>query len=104
MSINLTVCLIHEIRHYSKAALKERIKVLLSGVNRVPNALPLSTEDMVNLIEQHLLCKGSNRLPTLIVAAIFKTAKIRRAGNRQGEAVGDIQITFPGHEKMVGAL
>ena len=81
---------------------KARIKVLLSGVNRVPNALPLSSEDTVNLIEQHLRCKGSSRLPALVVAATFMAAKIRRTGNeKQVGAVGDIQITIPGGHKMV---
>ena len=75
---------------------KARIKVLLTGVNRVPDALPLSSEDTVNLIEQHLRCKSSSHLPALIVAAAFKAAKIRRAG-----AVGDIQITIPDGQKMV---
>jgi len=81
---------------------KARIKVLLSGVNRVPNALPLTSEDTVNLIEQHLRCKGSSRLPALVVAATFKAAKIRRTGNeKEAGAVGDIQITIPGGHKMV---
>lgn len=81
---------------------KTRIKVLLSGVNRVPDALPLSSEDTVNLIEQHLGGKGSSRLPALIVAATFRAAKIRWAGNEeQAGAVGDIQITIPGGYKMV---
>lgn len=81
---------------------KARIKVLLSGVNRVPNALPLTSEDTVNLIEQHLRCKGSSRLPALVVAATFMAAKIRRTGNKkEAGAVGDMQITIPGGHKMV---
>ena len=78
---------------------KARINVLLSGVNRVPDARPLSSEDTVNLIEQHLRCKGSSRLPALIVAAAFKAAKIRWAGD--GEQTGDIKITIPSGHKMV---
>ncbi|MGP8019831.1 MAG: hypothetical protein ACLPRE_02385, partial [Limisphaerales bacterium] len=35
-------------------ARKARLKTLLSGVGRVTDALPLSSEDTVNLIEQHL--------------------------------------------------
>jgi len=97
------------IRHYSpmpavvaQVERKARIKVLLSGVNRVPNALPLTSEDTVNLIEQHLRCKGSSRLPALVVAATFMAAKIRRTGNKkEAGAVGDMQITIPGGHKMV---
>jgi hypothetical protein len=81
---------------------KARIKVLLSGVDRVPDALPLSSEDTVNLIEQHLCCKNSSRLPALVVAATFKAAKIRRVGNvAQAGVVGDIQIIIPGGHKML---
>ena len=89
-------------RSFSKAARKARLKILLSGVGRVRNALPLSSADTVSLIQQHLRCKQTSRLPALIVAATFKAAKIRRAGNEeQAGAVGDIQITIPGGQKMV---
>ena len=96
----------------SQAARKARIRTLLSGLNPVPNALPLSTEDTVNLIEQHLRCKGSSRLPVLIVAAAYKTAKAGlderlvklTADNSAGEqtgAVGAIQIRVLGDDKVV---
>jgi hypothetical protein len=58
-------------------ARKARLKTLLSGVDRVADALPLSSEDTVNLIEQHLRCKGSSRLPVSIVAAAYEAAKTR---------------------------
>lgn len=97
---------------YSNAVRKARIITLLSGVNRVPNALPLSCEDTVNLIEQHLRCKGSSHLPALIVAAAYKAAKagldervlkltMHHAPNDQTGAVGDIQITVLGDDKAV---
>jgi DNA adenine methylase len=89
-----------------------RLKTLLSGVNRVPGALPLSSEDTVNLIEQHLRCKGSSRLPVLIVAAAYEAAKTRlgervlnltahNAADEQTGAVGDVQITLLGEDKVV---
>jgi hypothetical protein len=90
------------LRPFSKVTRKARLKTLLSGVGRVENALPLSSADTVSLIQQHLHCKRTSRLPALIVAATFKAAKIRRAGNEeQAGAVGDIQITIPGGHKMV---
>jgi hypothetical protein len=93
-------------------ARKARLKTLLSGVNRVADALPLSSEDMVNLIEQHLRCKGSSRLPVLIVAAAYEAAKARlgehvlhltghNAADEQTGAVGDVQITVQGDDKVV---
>jgi hypothetical protein len=93
-------------------ARKVRLKTLLSGVGRVAGALPLSSEDTVNLIEQHLHCKGSSRLLVLIVAAAYEAAKTRlgervlnltahNAADEQTGAVGDIQITVLGDDKVV---
>jgi DNA adenine methylase len=93
-------------------ARKVRLKTLLSGVARVAGALPLSSEDTINLIEQHLRCKGSSRLLVLIVAAAYEAAKTRlgervlnltphNAADEQTGAVGDIQITVLGDDKVV---
>ena len=93
-------------------ARKARLKTLLSGVGRVADALPLSSEDTVNLIEQHLRCKGSSRLLVLIVAAAYEAVTTRlgervlnltghNAADEQTGAVGDIQITILGDDKVV---
>ena len=93
-------------------ARKARLKTLLSGIGRVPNALPLSSEDSVNLIRQHLACKGASRLPVLIVAAAYEAAKERlgervmnltshNAADEQTGAVGDVEITILGDDKVV---
>jgi DNA adenine methylase len=93
-------------------ARKARLKTLLSGVGRVADALPLSSEDTVNLIEQHLRCKGSSRLLVLLVAAAYEAAKTRlgervlnltghNAAYEQTGAVGDVQITVLGDDKVV---
>jgi DNA adenine methylase len=93
-------------------ARKARLKTLLSGVGRAPDSLPLSSEDTVNLIEQHLRCKGSSRLLVLIVAAAYQAAKARlgervlnltahNAADEQTGAVGDVQITVLDDDKVV---
>ena len=93
-------------------ARKVRLKTLLTGVGRVTGALPLSSEDTVNLIEQHLRCKGSSRLLVLIIAAAYEAAKTRlgervvnltahNAADEQTGAVGDVQITLLGDDKVV---
>ena len=93
-------------------ARKVRLKTLLSGVGRGGNVLPMSSEDMMNLIEQHLRCKGSSRLPVLIVVAAYEAAKTRlgervlnltahNAADEQTGAVGDVQITLQGEDKVV---
>lgn len=50
-----------------------RINTLLAGLSS-EDTLPLSSEEIVNLIEQHLKCKNSSRLPVLIVAAAYNSA------------------------------
>jgi len=93
-------------------ARRARLKTLLSGVGRVTDALPLSSEDTVNLIEQHLRCKGSSRLLVLIVAAAYEAVTTRlgervlnltshNAADEQTGAVGDVQITILGDDKVV---
>ena len=93
-------------------ARKSRLKTLLSGVGRVADALQLSSEDTVNLIEQHLRCKSSSRLLVLIVAAAYEAVKTRlgehalnltghNAADEQTGAVGDVQITILGDDKVV---
>jgi DNA adenine methylase len=93
-------------------ARKARLKTLLAGLGRSSGALPLSSEDTVNLIRQHLACKGTSRLPVLIVAAAYEAAKNRlgervlnltshNAADEQTGAVGDVEITIVGDNKVV---
>ncbi|MGH7942665.1 MAG: hypothetical protein ACREFR_16520, partial [Limisphaerales bacterium] len=95
-----------------RGARKTRLKALFSGVGRIPGALPLSSEDTVNLIDQHLHCKGSSRLPALIVAAAYEAAKAKlgehvlnltahNAADEQTGAVGDVQITLLGEDQVL---
>jgi hypothetical protein len=66
----------------------------------------------VALLEQHLRCKGSSRLPVLIVAAAYEAAKARlgeqvlsltahNAADEQTGALGDVQITLLGDNHVV---
>jgi len=73
----------HAAHSLSKTVQKKRIKILLTGVNRVPNALPLSSEDTVSLIQQHLRCKRAGWLPVLVVRPAFKAAKIKMDRQRK---------------------
>jgi DNA adenine methylase len=82
-----------------------RLASLVAALER-PNAiLPLSSEDIVTIIAQHLACKNSSRLPVLIVAAAYETARDQlrervlaltghNAADEQTGAVGDVQITL----------
>ena len=93
-------------------AQQARLKMLLSGVARVADALPLSSEDTVNLIAQHLRLKGASRLPVLIVAAAYEAVQEKlgervlgltghNAADEQTGSVGDVQITLLGDDRVV---
>jgi hypothetical protein len=97
---------------FSEDEREERLRILLTGVNRVPHALPLSVEDTVSLIGAHFRCRRSGRLPTLAILAAFQAAQARlgervlnltahNAADEQTGAVGDVQITLLGEAKVV---
>lgn len=97
---------------FSESEKQERLRILLTGVDRIPNALALSVEDTLNVIGIHLACKRSWRLPALAVLAAFEAAKTRlgervinltahNAPDEQTGAVGDVQITLLGENKVV---
>jgi hypothetical protein len=89
-----------------------RIATLLSGLRQSGETLPLSSEEIVRLIEQHLQCKNASRLPVLIVAAAYKAAAKRlgeniqplmahNAADQQTGALGDIEITLADENSTV---
>jgi hypothetical protein len=51
-----------------------RMETLLAGLKSSGDAIYLSAEAIVGLIRQHLNCKGSSRLPVLIVTAAYHAA------------------------------
>ncbi|MGO9246410.1 MAG: restriction endonuclease, SacI family [Verrucomicrobiia bacterium] len=91
---------------------KKRLETLLQGLRRDASELPLSAEDIVKLIEQHLQCKYASRLPVLIVAAAYLAAAEKlgeqvlrlnphNAADKQTGALGDVEITLLGDDKVV---
>lgn len=90
------------------------IKNLLKDVERSMDKLPLSAEDIVKLIHQHLASKNTARLPVLIVAAAYKCAEknlgervlhihSHNAADKQTGAAGDLEITLVGDDDVVTA-
>ena len=78
---------------------------LLATLKSTEENIPLSAEAIITLIEQHLNCRGSSRLPVLIVAAAYEAAsdylkervlplEAHTAADLQTKALGDIQITL----------
>jgi hypothetical protein len=88
-----------------KAERQQRIDSLLAALRSTEENIPLSAEAIITLIEQHLNCRGSSRLPVLIVAAAYEVAsdylkervlplKAHTSADLQTKALGDIQITL----------
>jgi hypothetical protein len=71
---------------------------LLGAIQEGTGRLPLSSEGIVTLIEQHLASRNASRLPVLVVAAAYNAA-----GERFGEAVGTLQAHNAADEQT-GAL
>ena len=72
----------------------------------------LSSEDIVNLLVQHLHCKNSSRLPVLIVTAAYLSVSdltkesarhllSHQAADKQTGALGDVEITLDNDESTV---
>ena len=91
-----------------------RITTLLSGVYDGKDALPLASEAIVKLIEQHLASKNSSRLPVLVVAAAYKAAGRRigevvlplqshTAADEQTGAIGDVEVCLANEDDVVTA-
>ena len=89
-----------------------RLKTLMSGLKVSKDSSHLSVEEIVGLLVQHLACKNSSRLPVLIVAAAYKSAKkylkqkilslqSHTAADKQTKAFGDVEITLADDKHVV---
>jgi hypothetical protein len=90
---------------------KKRIEILLDGL-KPENKLTLSSEEIVSLIEQHLKCKNSSRLPVLIAAAAYQSVKDKlkeevlplashQAADKQTRSFGDVEICLENEDQVV---
>ncbi len=95
-----------------KAEDEQRMKQLIADLKQADDILPLATEEIVTLLSQHLNCKGSSRLPVLIVASAYQTIKDRigeinklleshNAADKQTGSLGDVEITFMNDDRIV---
>jgi hypothetical protein len=89
-----------------------RMASLLGALQRAEGALPLSSEAIVTLINQHLACKNASRLPVLVVAAAYEAAGTRlaesmltlnshNAADLQIGSLGDVEICLIGDDAVV---
>jgi hypothetical protein len=103
-----TIRILLHVRDEKDARMKELVAALQHG----DEALPLPTEGIVTLLEQHLACKHSSRLPVLIVAAAYQAASDRigekacalkghLSADEQCGATGDVEIRLVNDERLV---
>ncbi|MBW4678221.1 MAG: restriction endonuclease, SacI family [Desmonostoc geniculatum HA4340-LM1] len=91
---------------------RERMETLLADLKKSEDAIPLSAEEIITLLKQHLACRGSSRLPVLMVAAAYQVAEqyigerflpleSHNAADEQTGALGDLEITLVDDEKVI---
>lgn len=89
-----------------------RLQQLTRELGTSYTSVPLSSEEIVTLISQHLSSPKSSRLPVLIVAAAYQVASQQlgeqakplfphNAADFQTGALGDLEITLVGDNKVV---
>jgi DNA adenine methylase len=89
-----------------------RMQQLISDLKQTSDVLPLSSEDIVVLLSQHLGCKHSSRLPVLIVASAYqsvkeyvgevnKTLEAHTAADKQTGSMGDIEIVLINDDRII---
>jgi hypothetical protein len=91
---------------------EKRIVELKEDLNNGNILNELSSEQIINLLIQHLACKNSSRLPVLIVASAYESVKdlvgekpmpleAHNAADSQTGSIGDIVITLLADDKKV---
>ncbi len=91
---------------------QQRIEALVETLNTAEGAVPLSSEDIVNLIEKHMSLKGTSRLSVLVVAAAYQSAEAflgekvltlqaHNAADSQTGALGDVEITLLADDEII---
>lgn len=91
---------------------ERRMEQLIADLKPTDDALPLATEEIVTLLSQHLSCKGSSRLPVLMVVSAYQTIKdqigelnkpleAHNAADKQTGSLGDVEITLANDDSVI---
>jgi DNA adenine methylase len=91
---------------------QQRIEALVATLGTTEDAMPLSSEAIVNLIEKHMSLKGTSRLSVLVVAAAYQSAqeflgertlalRAHNAADMRTGAVGDVEVTLVADDEVV---
>ena len=89
----------------------EQLEGLLGTLRQRSGPISISSEMIVTLIEQHLACRASSRLPVLMVAAAYdavgsqlgefrKSLHSHNAADEQTGALGDVEIAIVNDEQV----
>ena len=89
-----------------------RMEQLIADLKQVDDFLPLASEEIVMLLTQHLNCKGTSRLPVLIIASAYQTVKeqigeinkvlhAHNAADKQTGSIGDVEIALINDDRIV---
>ena len=95
-----------------KSENETRMKQLLRELKHAEDTLPLASEQIVTLLQQHLRSKNSSRLPVLMVAAAYLAVKDRigetamplqshTAADRQTGSIGDVEVTLVNDDEII---
>lgn len=91
---------------------KSRLRELMSQIQPIEEAIPLSAEIIVTLINSHLSLPKTSRLPVLIVAAAYQAApsqlgekalplNAHNAADKQTGSLGDVEIALVTDDNLV---
>ena len=91
-----------------------RLDTALDSLKFSEGSVPLSSEDIIRLIKQHLNSPYSSRLPVLVAAAAYKAAEqnleerilplqAHNAADLQTKSLGDVQITLVDDNRVITA-
>ena len=94
-----------------KKVTESRVAQLVEGIAADKDSA-LSSEEITTLLQQHLKCKGSSRLPVLMVVAAYQAVRhltketprplfAHNAADSQTGAVGDIEIILQGDDNTI---
>jgi DNA adenine methylase len=95
-----------------KSENETRMKQLLRELKHTEDTLPLSSEQIVTLLQQHLSSKNASRLPVLMVASAYLSVKDRigetalplqshTAADSQTGSIGDVEVTLINDDQVI---
>jgi len=91
---------------------ENRLAEMIEEIGGTEEKIPLSSEEIVSLIEQHLASPRSSRLPVLVITAAYEAAKdnlgetvkalySHNAPDMQTGALGDVEITIHNSDNII---